>query len=318
VKRPFILIPVTAFVFFSLNLLGANERRIVPVDWRSCGPAQDEKSTARLLWDKKADTGHKWCCFHAGYREPQIHWVIMDLGAEYGISRIRIVHDGSQQKQRHLLTEDYTILGSKYSMDGPWTPMKVVKDNTKQVNDFRFEGMRFRYVGLEVTDPQLGPQPNGVQDDWAVRIQELSIFTSDPESAVRARPFPDPFRVSSGGKVSRSVYQNTSRTITPERQQSIRYPVRNRTVFPRKKLYYFYNPDFECCCEMHKVILLEPVQQAMGKYRFENILSTARDPHIRQFNIIAIPTMIIADEADHVLKCRTGYMNQEEMLEFLK
>ncbi|HRU54554.1 MAG TPA: hypothetical protein P5245_08590 [Candidatus Sumerlaeia bacterium] len=105
------------------GIVSGAENRIIPVGYKACGPAGAE-CRFECLWDGQEHIAKKWCCSHAGYNTPQVHWGIMDLGNIYPITRIVVVHEGNLTDSKHLITEDYKLFGSAASMEGPWTLIK--------------------------------------------------------------------------------------------------------------------------------------------------------------------------------------------------
>ena len=293
----------SCFVFLPLILATAfsglcAETRLIPVAYKACGPDKSSPWSAEHLWDGIEDMDHKWCCFHAGYVVPQTHWIIMDLGNVFPISRIVVVHDGNEEELTHILTEDMKFFGGNTSTKGPWKLIREINDNNRQRNEVILNNVSVRYLGMEISDPQYGEGPNKKQDDWAVRIQELYIFTpqtkpapSSPFPISKTSPFnvppktspkPNPFQAPNVGGhqyASRSrVNPLTPRPSSPSNSQvgppglGSSAPSRNPFTLPRtnpvksspvsapkqKNTVYFFYKPLVTRCEKLEQLFLSP------------------------------------------------------------
>jgi len=291
-------------------------RRLIPIAYKSCDPKGNLDFPAKNLWDGKSDASHKWCCFHAGYKVPQTHWVIMDLGNSYPISRIVIHHEGDIKKQPHLLTEDFRFFGSNTSMEGPWFEISAIKDNQKQINTITLPNIRVRYLGLEVTDPQLGKGANKTQDDWAVRITELYIYT--PEKGISSNPFPvnqvrSPFDINTPLLPSHiPTSKNSTLKIIFDQVNN------NKTYKTGKKLYYFNNPNIVKCKNLEKFFATTQVKQALLPYHVKAVDYDSEKSLFTQYSVFIVPTLIITDARGKLVKRTSTEMNQKELINFLK
>ncbi|MBN1903140.1 discoidin domain-containing protein [Candidatus Sumerlaeota bacterium] len=290
---------------------------MIPVSYKSCDSRGNLDYSAKNLWDNKNDPRHKWCCFHAGYQTPQAHWVIMDLGRIYPISRIVIHHEGNTTDQIYLLTEDFRILGSVGSMEGPWFLVSDIKDNAQPVTTIKVSDTRMRYIGLEVTDSQYGEGPNNKQDDWAVRICEMYIYARETPSA-NATPVV-PFNTTTPKPVFPANPGNPGNNPSLPKTPNVFSPLNNPELFQTgKKLYYFYNPNVVKCQDLEKMLASEAVQKSLLPYKMERVLSKTEEPRLRQFAVFIVPTLIITDANDKILKRTSTIPNEEEMINFLK
>ncbi len=264
-----LLLTMSVIIIFSATA-NATESRLIPVAYKSCDQPGNIQYSATHLWDGVADTNHKWCCFHAGYRQPQIHWVAMDFGAVYPVTRIVVIHDGTKPDRTHLNTEDFNFVGSTKSIEGPWFSIKEIKDNTKAMTEFTLAGVNLRYLKLEVTDPQVSAAPNSPRDDWAVRIRELYVFTSDTKGASdsKLKPIagyaPTPYATTSVGS---SPVQVTPVSTLPASHKG-------------QILYYFYEPTVANCKKQERIFSQPQVRDALGRYKTEAILTSSQDPRI--------------------------------------
>lgn len=296
------------------------ERRLIPVKYKACGPGGSVNPVDNLF-DGMEDDKHKWCCFHAGYANEQSHWVIMDLGANYSISRIVVVHEGNDANLRHLLTEDFRFFGSKQSMDGPWNTICEINDNLKKKNEIRLSNPEYRYIGLEVTDAQVGIAPNQSQDDWAVRITELYIYTNAPMESqnnaqlvstdspfVNKQTFPAPNKAP-----SESSSSGASKPVAPKPPA----PVKANPDNKNKTIYYFYNPYVDKCKKMEDIFTSSRVIKALEPFNKQAVNTSDKDPRFKKFGVFVVPTVIITDQEDNVLKKSSRVMPEDEFIEFL-
>jgi hypothetical protein len=315
IKILFILISLGIGLYFPAS---GQEQRLKPVRYKSCDSKENLDYSAKKLWDDLADIKHEWRCFHAGYQTQQYHWVIMDLGSPFAISRIVIHHEGNTLESKHLLTEDFKVLGSMHSMDGPWFLVTEIKDNAEQINTIQVPDIKMRYIGLEVSDPQCGEGPNKKQDDWAVRIFELYIYTREQPpayvnllSSVTPTPTPESTQNSNPPSSGNNpIVQNTP---------NVSSPISNPELFKTgKKLYYFFNPNVVKCQNMEKMFNSLAIKEALLPYKMEAVLIKKDDPLLTQFSVFMVPTLIITDENNKVLKRTANIMTEEDLINFLK
>ena len=294
------------------------EQRLLPILYKSCDSRDNKDYPVRNLWDNNTDQMHKWCCFHAGYTTPQVHWIIMDLGAIYPVTKIVIEHEGNEKEQLHLLTEDFTLFGSIDSMSGPWTVLKDIKDNKEKINTLAFPGIKIRYLGLEVTDSQVGSGPNQKQDDWAVRISEFSIYTQgsqiDPFPPVPDSP-PSPFDLSPTPPAPVPTATGTGVQF-PENVKAL---VQQKTTEkPERRLYYFYHPNVEKCQSLERFFMTPRVIELLKRYSFEPVNTLSNESLIRQYAVFMVPTFILTDRNGKVLKKSSVLGTEEELIKFLE
>ena len=155
------------------------ERRMVPVAFASCATTETAGSP-KALWDGHKTIDGKWTCFHAGLRTPQTHWVAVDLGRPYPITRIVLYHEGfAAANSAHLNTEDFSLFYGQESLDGPWDPIATIENNTASFTQVPAGNTVARFVRLEVTDPMAGSVPDSPNDDWALRLLEMEIFAAE-------------------------------------------------------------------------------------------------------------------------------------------
>jgi F5/8 type C domain-containing protein len=292
--------------------LFAEEQRIIPVSYKSCGPDRNSVCSADHLWDFKDDTDNKWCCFHAGYHTEQAHWVIMDLGSVYPISRIVVIHNGITG-ERHLFTEDFQFFASAKSMDGPWSLIQTIVDNNLKTNDFPLSNVNARYLGLEVTDPQTGAGPNQKQDDWAVRINEVKIYTSDGNTAVPEAPVASPSKTNNPFIVTGS--NPSSPVYNPANPAPSTYSQPWATT-EKKQILYFYNEKVTGCQQMMNIFAMPDVKKSFEPYDTKQINSGS--PLFSKYNVFKVPTLIITDSRGNVIKRTSGTWSKQELLAFLQ
>lgn len=300
-------------LFFSAS---GEELRLKPVNFKSCDSKDNLDYPAKNLWDGISDDRHKWCCFHAGYKTPQSHWVIMDMGTPFLISRIVIHHEGNNKQNRHILTEDFKILGSLESMEGPWFPVAVINDNTEQINTFQIPGIKMRYIGLDITDPQCGNAVNKEQDDWAVRIFEFSVFTKE-----KPPPFSNLYSIFTPTPEASPTSNIPSSGDNPNAPQipNVFSPINNPELFKTgKKLYYFHNSNVIKCQNLEKMFNSTSVKEALLPYKMEWIPSKTDEPLLTKFAVFMVPTLIITDNNDKILKRTSNIITEEELIKFLK
>lgn len=295
---------------------GCEELRLKPVSYKSCDPKENLDYSAKNLWDNIADMKHKWCCFHAGYKTPQTHWVIMDIGIPIAISKIIVHHEGNNTERRNLLTEDYKIFGSLKSINGPWFPIREITDNAEQINTIQIPDIKMRYVGLEVTDPQSGEGFNKNNDDWAVRIFEIYIYTKEtppPFSNLYSLFTPTP-----GAPTSANLPSSGDNPPIPD-TSNVFSPASNPELFKTgKTLYYFFNPNVVKCQNLGKMFTSPEVKESLLPYKMESVRSKTDEPLLTQFAVFVVPTLIITDENNKILKRTSNILTEEELLRFLK
>lgn len=295
------------------------ENRIIPVSYKACGPTGSE-CRFDFLWDGQENLAKKWCCSHAGYTTPQVHWGIMDFGNLYSITRIVVVHEGNETDSKHTITEDYKLFGSTVSMNGPWTPIKEFRDNALPRNEIMLPGTKFRYIGIEVTDPQWGGGANGKQDDWAVRILELYVYSSDvqiapttPLSPIRPAATHSPFV-----KVADVTPVPTITPILPAAPTATKAATPTPTPKPTKKLLYFFNPNLAFCKNIAEILKKPAVMKALSNYDIEYIQSGENDPRYTQHKVYLVPTFLILDERGKELNRNSSITTEADLLDFLK
>jgi len=299
------------------------EQRLIPISYKSCDSRENKDYSVKNLWDNNTDAKHKWYCFHAGYTTPQTHWVVMDLGAIYPINRIVVLNEGNEQSQLNLLTEDFKLFGSDISMTGPWFIIKDIVDNMQKVNTFELPGIKLRYLGLEVTDPQVGAGPNKTQDDWAVRISELYIYTEPPLNTLPAdisTSPPSPFDISSVIPTATSPPVQTPLETGSSFPDNVIALINKETSNKTgKKLLYFYNPNVVKCKNMEAYFTIPKVIEALKPYYFEPVRSSSNEPRLTQYSIYIVPTLIITDSQGTILKRTSNAIStEEEMIKFLE
>jgi len=338
--RRWIIILAMFLSFFPLMGNG-EEKRIIPVDYKSCGPGRNSTTSATHLWDNMEDQDHKWCCFHAGYVVPQTHWVIMDLGAVYPISRIVVVHEGDESVNRHVLTEDYKLFGSATSMQGPWALIQDIFDNTQKKNEILLPNTKVRYLGIEVTDPQLGVGANKKQDDWAVRITEIYIYTqlmssplAKPGSSLDNSPFKlsprksvqathvTPIRAGASiqpGPSSPAAFAPNNPFQLPGTSSSRMSPASSpSTAGQSKKLLCFTNPGVPNCAKLNQVLASPRVKTALQSYQLQMIQPGANNNLFSQYSVFMVPTLIITDSQGNVIKRSSSIRLEQDLLAFLR
>lgn len=317
---------LNSFCFLSLMVFltaaGAGltaEDRVIPVGYKACGPAGAE-CRFECLWDGQEHIAKKWCCSHAGYTTQQVHWGIMDLGNLYPITRIVVVHEGNDTDSKHTITEDYKLFGSTVSMNGPWTPIKEFTDNALPRNEVMINGTKFRFIGIEVTDTQWGAGANGKQDDWAVRILELYIYSSDVQIAQTSplSPIRPSSTVSPFVKVADATPVPTITPILPAAPTATKATTPTPTPKPAKKLLYFFNPNLSFCKNIAEILKKPDVIKAAANFQMEYIQSGENDPRYTQHKVYLVPTFIILDEQGKEVNRNSSITTEADLLDFLK
>lgn len=272
----------------SMQTILASEERLIPVSYEVCGEASKTDSSASMLWDNLLDQNHKWCCFHAGYYTEQSHWIAMDFGKTCPITKIEIIHDGESIGERHLRTEDFAFYGSNSSIKRDWQLIQDVKDNTEFKNTFTFSNpASYRYIKLEITDPQLSSGANMKQDDWAVRIRELYIYTGD------------------GAEAQTATVQNP-------------VPTTALSSNPLYTIYYFYNPYVDKCKIVQSYFMSMELKPLLDQFKVININANSNMSQAQQYRIFKVPTIIIFDSMGKEMKRTSNIDNEESFKKFLE
>lgn len=315
----FILVNGLLALLTIAGIVSGAENRIIPVGYKACGPAGAE-CRFECLWDGQEHIAKKWCCSHAGYNTPQVHWGIMDLGNIYPITRIVVVHEGNLTDSKHLITEDYKLFGSAASMEGPWTLIKEFIDNTLPRNEILVPGVQFRYVGIEVSDPQVGAGVNGKQDDWVVRILELYIYSSAAQIA-QTTPISPIRPVSTYSPFVKVADVTPVPTITPilsAAPATTTAATATPTPKPAKKLLYFFNPSLSFCKNIAEILEKPAVTKALSNFQMEYIQSGVNDPRYTQHRVYLVPTFLILDEQGKEINRNSSITTEADLLDFLK
>jgi len=319
IRRIFVLL-FLLLILGPLSISG-QEKRVFPISFKSCDPKENKDYSAKNLWDNNTDSKHKWYCFHAGYTTPQSHWVIMDLGEVYPIVRIVVQHEGDVTTQFYMLTENYKVFGSDISMNGPWFLIREVKANRQKINDIELPGIKIRYLGLEVTDPQVGSGPDRKHDDWAVRILELYIYTDprlNPTPTPVSSSVPSPFELS-------SITTPTPNPLQPAQDPAVSFPDnviallnKQSSAKSGKKLLYFYNSNVVKCKNLETYLSSPKVMDELKTYYFEPVSAITNDPRLTQYSIYIVPSLIIIDSQGIILKRTSAVTTEEELIKFLE
>jgi hypothetical protein len=321
IKRKISVLLFLLLILAPLSSYG-QEKRLIPISFKSCDPKENKDYSAKNLWDNNTDPKHKWHCFHAGYTTSQIHWVIMDLGDVYPITRIVVQHEGDETGQFYLLTEDYKLFGSDISINGPWFMVREVKENRQKINDIELPGIKVRYLGLEVTDPQLGSGPNQKQDDWAVRISELYIYTEpvqNPTYVAVPSSLPSPFDLPPPLPTPTPNPLQPAQDSTPPFPDNVIESINKQaSAKSGKKLLYFYNSTVVKCKNLETYLSSPKVMAVLKTYYFEPVRTGANDPRLTQYSIYIVPSLIILDSKGIILKRTSAVTTEEELIKFLE
>lgn len=98
--------------------------------------------------------------------EPGLHWLELDLGREYNITGIEIIHLGAL-KYKELTTRDFSILGRNNPSD-EWRTLAEIIGNTSDRTRTPFSA-KYRFIRLQII------KPAQVADNYA-RIAEISVY----------------------------------------------------------------------------------------------------------------------------------------------
>ncbi|MEH7119203.1 discoidin domain-containing protein [Neobacillus vireti] len=122
-----------------------------------CSPTE----AAKFAFDGKVTDNSKWCALG----NPS-HWLQVDLGAQYAISKFVIQHAQAGGEPQAFNTQAYRI---EVSTDGEnWTEAVKVTDNTAAVSEHSIALTNARYVRLWIDKPTQG-------GDTAARIYEFEV-----------------------------------------------------------------------------------------------------------------------------------------------
>ncbi|MDH5163166.1 endo-beta-N-acetylglucosaminidase [Heyndrickxia oleronia] len=122
-----------------------------------CAPTEG----AKYAVDGKVTNNSKWCALGDAP-----HWLKIDLGDSYAISKFIVHHAQAGGEPQAFNTQAFRI---EISMDGErWTEAVKVMDNTSAVSEHSISLMKARYVRLWVDKPTQG-------GDQAARIYDLEV-----------------------------------------------------------------------------------------------------------------------------------------------
>lgn len=335
---------VVVFVLgFVISISAQTAQRVIPLQYKSCD-IPDSPLNASKLWDDKITLEDKWCCFHAGYTTPQEHWVVMDLGRAMPLERIQIFHEG-YRGDNIFNTQNFFVLTSVYTMDGPWDVLAKIENNTENVTIVPGNGKIAQFLKLLVTDPQKLGDPETPNDDYAVRILEMRIYATvegtppnqiappsatqsasmpfspttglptPTEGVIRATPLPgNPSGiVSPFAMIEQPTISATPTMPTPSSVVSL--PVRGQ----KSVLYYFYSPHVQQSIDVYNNILGGPeILPLLTPYTIIPVNHLSDVQQFQQHGVLKIPTIIIVDPMGKEIKRFSGACTREEIKTFLR
>ena len=317
---------ILGFLLIACSLAAQTSTRIFPVNYASCD-LKDNPLPASNLWDKKITIEDKWCCFHAGYNTLQEHWVSMDFGAVYTLDRIVIYHEGHKGNPI-FNTEDFDLLISTHSIDGPWEILARVVDNTNSTTYVQGIGKQARYVKFVITDNQSMGDPLVMNGDFACRVLELEVYallgemqavpspipTGFPEGYSPFAPQPTPSQLSPG---LRPYRVETVPTPAPTPASAFVVPVTPITA-AQPVLYYFYSPQVQESVDLYQNVLgSQSVLPYVTKYKVIPVNYNTDRARFQQYLVIRIPTILITDQMGSELRRHPGSFTAQEIINFL-
>lgn len=123
-----------------------------------CSPTE----AAKFAFDGKVTDNSKWCALGT-----PPHWLQVDLGGQYAISKFVIRHAEAGGEPQAFNTQAFRI---EVSTDGEnWTEVVKVTDNTAAVSEHSITLTNARYARLLVDKPTQG-------GDTAARIYEFEVY----------------------------------------------------------------------------------------------------------------------------------------------